>query len=63
MFSKWPHLGFPFGAILATFDLQIASTLPSKFESVSLSFQKKKRKIDFQMAAMEAIFDFKSEQF
>ena len=42
------HLGFPISTILATFDLQVTLMLPSKLESIGLSVQEKKRKIDFQ---------------
>ena len=36
-------------AILAVFDLQVNPILPTKFmESIGLSVQEKKRKIDFQ---------------
>ena len=34
--------------ILATFDLQVTSILPTKFESIALLIQEKKFKIDFQ---------------
>ena len=34
--------------ILAIFDLQVTPMLPTKFESIGLSAQEKKRKIDFQ---------------
>ena len=36
------HLGFPFGTILAIFDLQVTPMLPSKFQSVGRSVQEKK---------------------
>ena len=42
------HLGFPMGTILATFYLQVTPMLPTKFQSSGLSFQEKKRKIDFR---------------
>ena len=40
------HLGFPIGTILAIFDLQVTSMLPT--ESIGLSIQEKKPKLDFQ---------------
>ena len=42
------HLGFPIRMILATVDLQVTSILPMNFESIALSFQEKKFKMDFQ---------------
>ena len=42
------HFGFPFGMILAIFDLQVTPMLPSKLVSIGLLVQEKKRKIDFQ---------------
>ena len=39
---------FPIRMILATFDLQVTSILPNKFESVALLVQEKKFKINFQ---------------
>ena len=42
------HLGFPIRMILATVDLPVTSILPMNFESIALSVQEKKFKIDFQ---------------
>ena len=36
------------GTILAIFDLQVTQMLLASLESISLSIQEKKRKIDFQ---------------
>ena len=47
-FQDGSHLGFPIRTILATFDLQVTSILPKKFESVALLVQEKKFEIDFQ---------------
>ena len=47
-FQDGCHLGIPIGMILAIFDLQVTLMLPSKFESIGLSVQEKKGKIDFQ---------------
>ena len=38
----------PIGTSLAIFDLQIAQILPTKFQSIGLLVQKKKRKIEFK---------------
>ena len=45
-FQGGGHLGFPIRRILATFDLQVTSILPKKFESIALFVQEKK--IDVQ---------------
>ena len=42
------HPGFPIGKILAIFDLQVARCFLPSFESIGLSLQEKKQKIDFQ---------------
>ena len=42
------HLGFPIRMIFATVDFQVTSILSMNFESIALSFQEKKFKIDFQ---------------
>ena len=42
------HLGFQIRMILATVDLQVTLILPTNFESIALSVQKKKFKTDFQ---------------
>ena len=42
------HLRFLIRMILATVDLQVTSILPMNFESIALSVQEKKFKIDFQ---------------
>ena len=42
------HLRFPIRMTLATADLQVTSILPMNFESIALSVQEKKFKIDFQ---------------
>ena len=42
------HFGFPFGMILAIFDLHVILMLPTSFMSIGLSVQEKKRKKDFQ---------------
>ena len=47
-FQDGGHLGFPIRMILDTFDLQVTSILPMKFESIALLVQEKKFKIDFQ---------------
>ena len=47
-FQDGGHLGFTIRTILATFDLQVTSILPMKFESISLLVQEKKFKTDFQ---------------
>ena len=50
-FSRWRHgghLGFSIGTILAIFDLQSTRCILPSFESIGLSLQEKKRKIDFQ---------------
>ena len=47
-FQDGGHLGFPIRTILATFELQITSILPMKFESIDLLVQEKTFKIDFQ---------------
>ena len=31
-FSRWHHLGFPIGTILAIFDLQVTLMLPTKYQ-------------------------------
>ena len=41
-------IGFPIGTILAIFDLQVIPMHPRKFGVNWLSFQEKRRKIDFQ---------------
>ena len=46
--SHGGHLGLPTETILAVFDLQVSPIFPSKFESVGLLVQEKKRKIDFE---------------
>ena len=69
-FSRWHgrhggHNELPIGTILDIFYLQVALMLPTKFRVNWLSVQEKKRKIDFQdgMAAVAAIWDFRSERF
>ena len=47
-FQDGGQLGFPIRTILATYDLQITSIVPMKFESIALLVQEKKFKIDFQ---------------
>ena len=47
-FQDGGHFGFQIRTILATFDLQVTSILPMKFESIALLVQEKKLKIDFQ---------------
>ena len=47
-FQDSGHLVFQIRMILATFDLQVTSILPIKFESIALLVQEKKFKIDFQ---------------
>ena len=42
------HLGFPISTILAIFDLQSPQCFLASLESIGLSVQEKKRKIDFQ---------------
>ena len=42
------HLGFPIKMTLAIFDLQVTRCFQPSFESIGLSVQEKKRKIDFQ---------------
>ena len=42
------HLGFPIGTILAIFDLHVTRCFLASLESIGLSVQEKKRKIDFQ---------------
>ena len=42
------HLGFQISMILAIFDLQVTQMLLASLESIGLSVQEKKRKIDFQ---------------
>ena len=42
------HLGFPFGMILASFDLESPLCFLASLKSIGLSVQEKKRKIDFQ---------------
>ena len=42
------HLRFPIRRILSTVNLQVTSILPMNFESISLSFQEKKFKTEFQ---------------
>ena len=42
------HLGFPIRTILAIFDLQSPRCFLANLESIGLSVQEKKRKIDFQ---------------
>ena len=55
------HLGFPISMILATVDLQVNSILPINFESIALSVQGKKFKIDFQDGRLGAILGFPIE--
>ena len=57
------HLRFPIRMILATVDLQVTSILPMNFESIALSVQEKKFKIDFQDGRHGAIWDFLSQRF
>ena len=47
-FQDCGHLEYPIKMILAIFDLQVASILPTKFKSIGLSVQEMKHKIDFQ---------------
>ena len=42
------HLGFAIGTIVAIFDLQVTRCFLASLESICLSVQEKKRKIDFQ---------------
>ena len=35
------HSGFPIGIVLAIFDLQVTSILPTKFKSVGLLFRRR----------------------
>ena len=57
------HLGYPIGTILAIFDLQVTTMLPSKF-GVKWPFGSGEAKISFsKMMAMAAILDFRLEQF
>ena len=51
------QLGFAIRMISTSFYLQVTLMLPTKFESISLSVQVKKRKTDFQVATMAAILD------
>ena len=60
-FQDGGHLGFPITTILATFDLQVTSILPLKFESISFWFRRKSSKYIFNMAARATILDFLSE--
>ena len=53
------HLGFPIGIILATFGLQFALILRTKFR---VSVPENSKDI-FRMAAMTAILDFQTERF
>ena len=46
--SQDGHLGFQIGKIVAIFDLQVSSILPTKFRVNWLLVQEKKRKIVFQ---------------
>ena len=62
-FQDGGHLGFPIRTILATFDLQVTSILPMKFESIALLVQEKNFKMIFNMAARVTILDFWSEWF
>ena len=50
-FLRWPpggHFGFLIRTILSIFDLQVPPCFLPSFESIGLSVQEKKRKIDFQ---------------
>ena len=42
------HLGYLIRTILAILDVQVILMFPSSFESIGLSVQEKKRKIDFE---------------
>ena len=42
------HFGFTIGTILVIFDLQVRRYLLTSFESVGLSVEEEKHKIDFQ---------------
>ena len=57
------HLVFPIATIFVIFAVQVTLCFLSSFEWIGFSIQEKKRKIDFQNSAMEAILDFRSEWF
>ena len=58
------HLGFPFGQILAIFDLQVTMVLLIKFwDSWGFRFKRRRAKWIFKLASMAAILDFRLKQF
>ena len=65
--SRGGHLGFLIGTILAiqSFYLQVTPTpiFPTKFGVDGLSVQKDKLKIDFKLAGVAAMLDFRWERF